>query len=145
MNLTTLTEFAQLNPLLSLGFAAVTVAVIYTEISRLFLPFKSVNPAELTRLINQENAILVDVSLSKDFEKAHIAGARNVPSSQVDPKAKPFSDIGEHPLALVCRSGQQSADIARQLAKAGFKKLFWLDGGLGAWQGADLPVIKGRG
>ncbi|MEO8000992.1 MAG: rhodanese-like domain-containing protein, partial [Arenimonas sp.] len=31
-----------------------------------------------------------------------------------------------------------------KLVKAGFEKVFWLDGGVAAWQQADLPLVKGR-
>jgi rhodanese-related sulfurtransferase len=144
MNLQTVYEFAQSSPLLSLGFAALTLAIIYTEISRLFLPFKSVNPAQLTRLINQENALLVDFSPINDFEKAHIAGAKNIQISQFDLNSKPFAEQKEAVIAVMCKTGMQSSDMAKKLAKAGFKKVHWLDGGLSAWQGADLPVVKGR-
>jgi rhodanese-related sulfurtransferase len=144
MNLETLFEFAQSSPLLSIGFAALTLAIVYTEISRLFLPFKSVNPAQLTRLINQDNAMLVDFSPMNDFEKAHIAGAKNIQISQFDAGSKPFADHKDSAIAVMCKTGMQSSDIAKKLAKAGFKKVFWLDGGLSAWQGADLPVVKGR-
>jgi len=45
---------------------------------------------------------------------------------------------------LVCRSGSTSASAAKQLKKAGFEKVYWLDGGIPAWQQAELPLVKGR-
>ena len=33
---------------------------------------------------------------------------------------------------------------AKRLARAGFEKVFVLDGGIGAWQQAGLPLVKGR-
>ena len=47
-------------------------------------------------------------------------------------------------MVVVCRNGQGSADAAKRLKKAGFKQVYWLDGGIGAWQSADLPLVKGR-
>ena len=35
-------------------------------------------------------------------------------------------------------------DAAKKLKKAGFEQVYWLDGGIAAWQQADLPLVKGR-
>ena len=103
-----------------------------------------VDPAGLTALFNREDALLVDLSPSGDFEKGHIAGARNVQVSQFDPENKLLAKVRELPVVLACRSGTASSDAARRLAKAGFKKVYWLDGGVAAWQQANLPLVKGK-
>ena len=139
-----LLAFAGANPMLSLALVGLTLALIYTEIARLFSGFKAVDPAGLTALINREDALLVDLSPSGDFEKGHIAGARNVQVSQFDPENKLLAKVRELPVVLACRSGTASSDAARRLAKAGFKKVYWLDGGVAAWQQANLPLVKGK-
>ena len=130
--------------MLSVAFIGLTVAIIYTEIARLFTGYKSVNPAALTALINREDAQVFDVSATADFEKGHISGAKNVVLSQVSADNKLLAKAKDQPVALVCRSGMQSADAAKKLVKAGFPKVFWLDGGIAAWQQADLPLVKGK-
>ena len=47
-------------------------------------------------------------------------------------------------MALVCRNGMASTTAARKLKKAGFEQVFWLDGGIAAWEAAGLPLVKGR-
>jgi rhodanese-related sulfurtransferase len=140
-----LLAFAGDHAMLSLALVGLTLALIYTEISRLFSGFKAVNPAGLTSLINRQDALLVDVSPLGDFEKGHIAGARNVQVSQFDPESKLLAKARELPVAVTCRTGTASADAAKRLVKAGFKNVFWLDGGIAAWQQASLPLVKGRG
>jgi rhodanese-related sulfurtransferase len=98
----------------------------------------------LTQLINRENALVVDVSPINDFEKGHIVGSKNVVLSQFDPENKQLAKARELPVALVCRTGMVSAQAAKRLVKAGFPKVYWLDGGIGAWQSADLPLARGR-
>ena len=49
------------------------------------------------------------------------------------------------PVVVTCRTGQASASAAKRLKKAGFEQVYWLDGGVQAWQQADLPLVKGRG
>ena len=56
-----LLEFAQQNLLLSLALAGLTLALVVTEVMRLFRGFKGVSPAQLTELINRENALVVDL------------------------------------------------------------------------------------
>lgn len=145
MNLDRLLEFASHSPLLSLALVGLTLAIVYTEVARLFVGYKSVSPAQLTSLINHDNALLVDVSPMADFEKGHIIGSKNVVMSQFDPENKALAKARETPVALVCRTGMGSADAAKRLVKAGFAKVYWLDGGIAAWQQADLPLARGRG
>jgi rhodanese-related sulfurtransferase len=144
MTLASLLAFARANPFLSLALVGLTLAIVYHEISRLFLGFKSVHPAGLTELINREDALVVDVSPIADFEKGHIVGSRNVQMSQFDPENKALAKVRELPVALVCRTGAISAQAAKRLVKAGFKRVYWLDGGIAAWQQADLPLLKGK-
>ncbi|MBB1061740.1 rhodanese-like domain-containing protein [Marilutibacter spongiae] len=144
MNLEELLAFAGRHTLLSLGLAGITVALAYTEVARLFRGYKALRPAELTGLINRENALVVDLSSSNDYEKGHIAGSRSVSPSQFDPESKLLAGVKALPVAVVCRNGTASAAAAQRLKKAGFEQVYWLEGGVQAWQQADLPLVKGR-
>jgi len=139
-----LLAFAGRHPYLSLALAGLTIALLYTEVARLFRGYKALRPAELTPLINRDNALVIDLSASGDFEKGHIAGSRSVPPSQFDPENKLLASAKALPVVVVCRNGQASADAAKRLKKAGFEQVYWLDGGVAAWQQADLPLVKGR-
>jgi len=139
-----LLAFAGENQMLVMVFVGLTLAIVYTEFSRLTSGFKAVDPAGLTALINRQDALLVDVSATADFEKGHIAGAKNVQMSQFDADNKVLARVRDLPVAVVCRTGTVSADAARKLAKAGFKQVHGLDGGIAAWTQAQLPLVKGR-
>lgn len=137
-------DFAGRNALLSMALVGITLALIYTEIMRLFQGFKGVNPATLTRLINHENALVVDLRSASDFQAGHISGSKNVQMNQFDAENKVLAGVKELPVVLVCKAGTTATDAAKRLVKAGFKRVLVLDGGIGAWQGADLPLVKGR-
>ena len=139
-----LPEFIGAHPILSMGFVAVTLALVMNELSRFTQGFKAVSPAQLTQLINRENALVVDVSAQGDFEKGNIVGSKQVGFSQFDPENKLLASVKDLPVAVVCRNGMQSSQAAKRLVKAGFTKVYQLDGGIGAWQGAELPLAKGR-
>lgn len=137
-------EFAGHNALLSMALVGITLALIYTEVMRLFQGFKGINPATMTRLMNHENALVVDLRSSSEFQAGHISGSKNVQMNQFDPENKLLSGVKTLPIVLVCKAGTTASGAAKRLVKAGFKQVSVLDGGIGAWQSADLPLVKGR-
>lgn len=145
MNLEELWAFLGRNPMLSLALAGITVALVYTEVARLFRGFRGLRPAELTALINRENALVVDLRPAAEFEKGHIPGSKNVQMAQFDPENKALAAAKALPVVAVCKAGLTAVDAAKRLRKAGFEKVYVLEGGIGAWQAADLPLARGRG
>ncbi|KRG74354.1 membrane protein [Stenotrophomonas ginsengisoli] len=144
MNVEELMAFAGRNPMLSLALAGLTVALVYTEIARLFRGFKAIKPADLTQLVNAGNAVVIDLSAPADFEKGHIAGSRNVQAKQFGPTHKLVANAKQQPVVLVDRTSLASISAAKALKKAGFEQIHVLDGGLPSWSAADLPLVKGR-
>ena len=144
MDWSKLLAFAGENQFLVMILVGLTLAIVYTEFTRLTSGFKAVDPAGLTALVNRQDALVVDVSAATDYEKGHIAGAKNVQMSQFDADNKILAKVKELPVAVVCRTGTTSADAARKLARAGFRQVHWLDGGIAAWQQASLPLVKGK-
>jgi rhodanese-related sulfurtransferase len=130
--------------MLCLGIVGVTIALIGNELSRFTRGYRAISPHQLTALINRDNALVVDVSATPDFEKGHVVGSRSVVMSQFDPENKQLAKVRELPVAVVCRNGTTSAIAAKRLVKAGFKNVHWLDGGVAAWQSADLPLARGK-
>ena len=139
-----LPEFLGTHLYLTLGFIAVLTALLVTEMQRFTRGYKALTPAGLTQLVNRENALLIDVSSLQDFEKGHVPGAKNVQMSQFDPENKDLAKAKELPIAVCDRTGQASGTAAQRLVKAGFTRVYWLEGGLSAWTEAQLPLAKGR-
>lgn len=140
-----LIPFVQQNLFLALIFAGLTVALVVTEVRRLFRGYKTVSPNQLTELINRENALVLDLRGQSDFEKGHILGSRHLLPSQVDPESKLLTKAKEAPVVLVCAMGVSAGGVAEKLVKAGYRRVAVLDGGINAWTGAGLPLAKGRG
>lgn len=139
-----LPEFIGNHPILSMAFVGLTAAIVINEVSRLRRGYKAISPAQLTLLMNRENALVVDVSAIADFEKGHILGSKHVAMSQLDPENKTLAKVRELPVAVVCRTGMTASNAAARLVKAGFKNVFLLEGGVQAWQAADLPLVRGK-
>jgi rhodanese-related sulfurtransferase len=144
MDFAELAAFAARHPYLSLALAGLTVAIIGNELAGLFRGYKAVAPADLAALVNRENALVVDLRPIADFEKGHVAGAKNVTPSQFDPENRQLAAAKALPVVLVCKTGQVSGGAAKRLRKAGFERVYVLDGGIGAWQQAGLPLARGR-
>src|SRR3546814_4730554 len=106
-----LSEFVTEHAALAFAFAGVTVALVYTEFSRLTRGYKAIGPAQLTQLINQENALVIDVRASAEFEKGHITGARNMAPSESGPENTVRAKVKDLPVEMVCRTG--STESAR--------------------------------
>ena len=139
-----LPEFIGQNLVLVLGFAGLTIVLIGSFLTRFTRGYREVTPAELTALMNRENALVVDLSAQADFEKAHIPGSRNVLPSQFDPEHKDLVKVKDRPVVVVCRNGMSAGAAARRLVKAGVARVAVLGGGVAQWQAADLPVARGR-
>ena len=144
MTFAELVDFAGRNPVLSLALVGITVAIAWNELAGRLGGFRRIGPAQLTGLINRDNALVVDLRPGADFEKGHIAGAKNVQLAQFDPENKQLAPARDLPVVLVCNVGQTAAAAAKRLRKAGFTKVSVLEGGIQAWQAADLPLVKGR-
>ncbi len=122
---------------------AILMLLIWNLFGDMLSGVKSLIPAEVTRLINQDNAQVVDIRSQTDFEKGHIIGAINISidqlGSQLD-KLKQYKDQG---IILCCTSGSDSVKETRKLMNEGFEKAYCLNVGILAWQNANLPLTKG--
>ncbi len=129
---------------LSALFVILLVGLVATQLMTLLRKFKELTPAGLTLMMNRETPLLVDISPRDSFEKGHIPGAKHVLMSQFDPESKDLAKAKDLPVVVICRSGQTAQGAAQRLVKAGFQKVFYLGGGMGAWNQAQLPVVKGK-
>lgn len=102
----------------------------------------AVNTLEATILINQQDALVIDVRESSEFQQGHILGARNVPMSQLETRIADLEKHKERPVIISCGSGNVSGRAASTFRHRGFSRVFNLSGGVAAWQQAGLPVEK---
>lgn len=101
-------------------------------------------PAEVTRLINHEDAALLDVRSVEDFERGHIINAVNIDVATLGDREKELDKYKDKTVVICCAQGPESIRVARSLKTKGFEKLYSLKGGISAWQNANLPLTKGK-
>ena len=102
----------------------------------------SVSTLQATLLMNQQNALVLDVREAAEYEKAHVLGARNIPLGELEARSAELEKHKAKPVIVVCDTGNRSGRAAAALRKEGFEQVFTLGGGIGAWQQAGLPVEK---
>lgn len=105
---------------------------------------KSVNTTEATRMMNHDNALVLDIRESKEFAAGHISGAINLPVSVLNTKLSEIEKHKKHPIIVVCKMGTAAGAIAKTLKKNGFDEVVRLSGGMSEWAAASLPVKKGK-
>ncbi|NTV09246.1 MAG: rhodanese-like domain-containing protein [Zoogloea sp.] len=103
-----------------------------------------VTPAEATQLINREDAVVIDVREAGEFAAGHIPNARHIPLGELSKRMTELEKLRERNIVVNCQSGGRSGKACGVLRKAGFEKVHNLDGGIGAWEQAGLPVSKKR-
>ena len=101
----------------------------------------SAGPVDAYRLV-REGAVLLDVREGYEHRAGHAPDALHIPLGRlaVDHRLLPR---GER-IVVICRSGNRSADATAMLRKLGYEA-FNVAGGMGAWQGAGLPVTTPQG
>jgi len=135
-------EFFRNHSLLVMAFLAIITGLAWTFVAGRSGGVKRLGPAEATRLINSEDAVIVDVRSDGEFRQGHIINALNVPEKQLEAQLGKLSKHKDKPLITVCRTGQVSAKAATALRRHGFERVNTLAGGLLSWEGASLPLSK---
>ena len=103
-----------------------------------------VSAVQLPQLINQENAVVVDVCQPEEFGKGHIPAAINIPVDQIKEQLGQLEKFRkkDRPIVLSCRSGQRASRAAAVLRKNEFERVYTLSGGLAAWEKENLPLER---
>lgn len=122
------------------GALVVTVILLVLHESR--RAGATVTPQQLTNLVNQQQAAVIDLRDQAEFRKGHIVDAINIPYAKLNDRIGELDNLRERPVILVCKLGQYSSAAGKQLMQQGFKQVYRLSGGISEWQVAQLPLIK---
>jgi len=112
-------------------------------IGQLRRPFRWINPDELKRRLDQDDAmVVIDVRGPDEFTGplGHIATARNIPVAELHDRVAELAGLERKPIVLVCLTDKRSAAAAHTLHAAGFSEVLVLRQGMRQWNAAGLPV-----
>lgn len=125
-----------------IGIAFISGAMLVFPMIRRGAGGPYVNTTEATRLINREDALVIDVREPAEYAKGRMLGAKNIPLEQLGSRLGELEKHKSKPLILACDSGRRSGDAVSLLRAKGFDKAFNLAGGFNGWQQTGLPVEK---
>jgi rhodanese-related sulfurtransferase len=105
-------------------------------------PVREVGAIQATQLINRQNALMLDVRETQEYEGGRVPHAVHLPLSQLAGRSAELKKFISRPVIAYCDRGSRSRSAAGKLAKLGFAEVYTLRGGLRAWSEAGLPVEK---
>lgn len=124
-------------------FAALAIAValfIANEVHGALSGGRRIAPLDAVRLINDRNALILDVRPVADFKKGHLMNALNLPLAQIDKQVGELGKDKSRPVVVYCALGGSSAEAARKLLAHGFSEVLQIRGGLDSWLASNLPT-----
>jgi len=126
---------------LSAGVVFLIIALIIIEFLRAKRHRFSATPAQVTNLINRENAVVIDLRPRENFAKGHIIGAQSVSAKDIKENDRKLEKFKNKPIIIVCATGMESQKLALYL-KSQHKQVYILGGGMRAWVDASMPIVK---
>ncbi len=135
-------EFFQINWLLFLALFVILGMLVGSEVLRKIRGVKALSAPEVLRLINDQDAWIVDVRDGGEYKESHIPQARHIPLASLRERMDELRKAGDKPIIVYCRSGNTSQSACALLNKSGIANVYSLSGGLQAWLDAHLPTNR---
>ena len=86
--------------------------------------------------------VVLDVRTPAEFAEGHVPGAINIPNGELAARVAELADAKGRDIVVYCRSGVRAAQALDVLDKAGFTRLFHLQGDYNRWTEEQRPVVK---
>jgi rhodanese-related sulfurtransferase len=134
--------FISNNLILVMAFVIVLAMLLMNIFGARFRGYQNINPALATQLINQQDALILDVRQDNEYAEGHIINSKHIPLSYLKDRMSGLDSYKNKPVITVCRSGSRSSHACSVLKKAGFESVYNLSGGVMAWQSANLPLTR---
>ena len=103
---------------------------------------KDVEPKEMHQILqscsNGDCPVVVDVREPWEYRQGHVPGAVLIPLGQLSSRLNELDP--ERPVAVICASGSRSQSAAALLGQKGFKTVYNVSGGTGAWMYSGLEL-----
>ena len=101
---------------------------------------KKITPQSLIFLANNDDAFVIDLRDSEQFQSGHITGSINIPYVNLNKRSNEIPQNKEA-IILVCEMGSVSPNAGEILMKEGYKDLLILRGGINEWKLQNLPLV----
>ena len=96
---------------------------------------------DFAKTTSDSSVVVLDVRTPGEFMVGHIANALNIDVEGMQFNADVSKLDKSKTYAVYCHSGRRSAIATAEMSKLGFKTLFNLEGGIGAWSAAGQTLV----
>ncbi|MEN9973510.1 MAG: hypothetical protein RIS20_1857 [Bacteroidota bacterium] len=111
------------------------MSILLVGLSAVSCAQNRVSQSEFKKLMKDPAAQIVDVRTSKEVAEGKIAGSVNIDYFSASFIATAEKKLDKtKPVLVYCAAGGRSASAAKDLKKAGFKKVYDLEGGYDSWK-----------
>lgn len=136
-------QFATNHTIMVVAWVALFIAVLINFYKGATSKIKVVDNAQATQLINNEDAVILDVRSDDEFRAGHIIDSLHlIPSEIKSNKTQSIDKYKEKSIIVVDSNGLSAQGLANTLAKQGFNKVYALKEGIAGWRAANLPLVK---
>ena len=105
-------------------------------------PKWEVSPQQAKELLQSGRPfLLLDVRRPKEWQAAHIEGAKLIPLDQLAAGLAELSPWREAPVVVHCHHGVRSRQATAWLRQAGFMNVYSMAGGIDAWSMLIDPAV----
>lgn len=103
--------------------------------------FKTIDPKTSKEWVDKNEAVIIDVREPGEYQTVHIKGATLLPLGSIQPgQLEQFKD---KKIIIHCKLGGRGRSACEKLIAANPQlQLYNLEGGITAWEAANLPVEK---
>ena len=103
-------------------------------------PYKRIDVKEANEMIQRGDIQLVDVREQNEYDAGCISGCDLVPVNDVLMRIEEIAS--DRDVVFYCAAGVRSALACEMAAAMGRTRLFNVEGGIVAWEDANLPLEK---
>ena len=103
-----LTVFITQHPLLSIATLIILIIVMLIEFIRARRNVFNISPAQVTHLINRENATVIDIRLNELYRKSHIIDAQSFSPGDILQNPKKLEKFKTRPIIIVSNASNES-------------------------------------
>ncbi|MDH4134216.1 MAG: rhodanese-like domain-containing protein [Gammaproteobacteria bacterium] len=135
-------QFILNNWSLVLGIVVVLFMLVWGPLRQLIYGIRHVTVPEAVRMVNHEQAVIVDVREASEYQSGRIPKSVNAPLSGLASGLVQLEKYKSRPVIVVCRTSQRSSRAAVMLRRSQFPNVQVLAAGMTGWQKENLPVEK---
>ena len=91
---------------------------------------REISYEKLKKMMQKEEAILIDVRSNQEYQEGHLNGAINIPVYDIEKMITKIVKNENDTIILYCSSGQRSKSAKEILEKLGYNNVFTLKNGI---------------